>query len=299
MAKSKKVKGVLEPLGFGREMIVKLMVDAFGLKSAKKETNDSLTEKIATLGDQLDDDDLSELEEKDADSHGVATAILEALEKGQPVVVIDDEEDEEEDETTDVESEDTEEDEEDGEDTEDEEDEEVETEDDESDEESDDSDDDEDTEDEEEEEVEAKPAKKGKTPEKVQKKPAAKPTGKKTPPASVAKKGAKPTKLPPDKPKKAKSEGPKTSKTKGKIYYIIKLLSQATSKKPITKTRILAELVKKFGKEQEDAMRTTINSQINGQLKAPPKSMVLGNNGKKGDERGYWIEDMGEYVFPE
>ena len=274
---AKKKAAVLESLVFDREDIVTLLKVQFGLKSAGKETNEFLTEKIAGLADELDDDDLTDLEEKDEASFQVATAILEAIKEGQPVVVAnatasagdDDEESPADDD----------------------------------DEPADDDDDEPAGEDEEEEE---KPVpKKGKKPVA---KPAAKVPAKKgvKPPAKPAKeakpvpakKGAKPVlKMPEVKKKRAvKDGGTGAIRAKTATWYIVKYLAQASEAKPVKKTAIVEALVKKFPLRDPSAIAVTTNSQINGQLKAN-KGMEIGSKKMKDGTTGYWVIDMGGAVL--
>jgi hypothetical protein len=252
---AKKTKEVLEPLGFTRDQIVALFKAAKVSKSPQKETNEFLVEKLAELTTEIDDDDLAALEEADEESFDVATAVFEAIEKGQQVVIIEagEEADEDEDE---VEVE-------------------VEVEEDEDD----------------DEEADETPApKKGKS--KASAKPEPKKKGKgKVPAKPEPKKGKGKGKV----PAKEKAE-PKAPRSKGVIYHVVKYLSQGTETKPVTKAKIIAALVPKFKDRTEEAMTVTVNSQINGQLKAN-KGMVLGKKKMKDGSNGYWIEDIGSFVL--
>lgn len=274
MAKKAAKKEVLEPLAFDRDDIVKLMKVAFGSKTAGKETNEFLTEKMTTLADHLDDEELAELEETDKACFETATAILEANAKGQQVLISEAAEEVDDDETE-VDDEEVEADEEESDD----EDAEVET---------------EDEEDDEEEEEEEAPKKKGKAaPPKAAAKPAPAKKGAKVLPPQPAKKGKAAA---PVKGKKPAAKEKKESKPRGKgvIYTVVKLLSQATEKQPVSKAQIVAVLTKKFPDRDPDNMTTTVNSQINGQLKAN-KNVVLGKKEKKDGTTGYWIKDIGDY----
>jgi hypothetical protein len=251
---AKKTKEVLEPLGFTRDQIVKLFKAAKVSKSPHKETNEFLVEKLAELTTEIDDDDLAALEEADEESFDVATAVFEAIEKGQQVVIIeaDEEADEVEDEVE----------------VEDEEADEVEVED---------------------EEADETPApKKGKGKGKASAKPEPKKKGK-VPAKPEPKKGKGKV------PTKEKAE-PKAPRSKGVIYHVVKYLAQGTETKPVTKAKIIAALVPKFKDRTEEAMTVTVNSQINGQLKAN-KGMVLGKKKMKDGSNGYWIEDIGSFVL--
>ena len=290
-----------EPLVFGRATVVALFKKSGVSKTAHKETDAWLSAKLGTLADHLDDDDLTELEARDEDLHEVAVAALEEVAAGGTVVVIDGAEADTE---AEVEADDdTEEAEVEAEDTEEEEEEE---------------------EDEEDEPVAAKkPAKKpvpvpakaaAKTPPvKAGKKPApveaddddeeapVKAKAGKKPVPVPAKGGKKPVPVPPKapakKPAKEKEVAPKKPKKAGVIYQVVNYLSKASAAKPVTKAAIIIALVKKFGGERtEQGMTVTVNSQINGQLKAN-WGVQLGKKVMKSGERGFWIEDLGKYTL--
>lgn len=74
----------------------------------------------------------------------------------------------------------------------------------------------------------------------------------------------------------------------GVITRIIELLSKATEKKPITKAEILADLKVQFPDRAENAMKSTISSQVPSGLKVEKKIIVH----KKGD--GFWINGDGK-----
>ena len=295
-----------EPLVFGRATVVALFKKSGVSKTAHKETDAWLSTKLGTLADHLDDDDLSELESRDEDLHEVAVAALEEVAAGGTVVVTEADADADADDDTEeaeVEADD---------DTEEDEEAEVEA--------------DDDTEEDEEEEepvVTKKPAKKSvpvpakaaaKTPPvKAGKKPApveadddddeapVKAKAGKKPVHVPAKAGKKPVPVPPKspakKPVKEKEAVPKKPRKSGVIYQIVNYLSKASAAKPVTKAAIIIALVKKFGGERtEQGMTVTVNSQINGQLKAN-WGIQLGKKEMKSGERGFWIEDLGKYIL--
>ncbi len=91
--------------------------------------------------------------------------------------------------------------------------------------------------------------------------------------------------------KEEKVDKPKVKR--GVIAYIVKLLSKATPKNPITKEEILDELRFEFPDRDPDSMTTTINIQIRNiekhhqpmDNKEHEEKIYLGS-----DEDGYWLE---------
>lgn len=74
-----------------------------------------------------------------------------------------------------------------------------------------------------------------------------------------------------------------TEKRPGVIATIVALLARATETKPVTKSRILSTLVKRFPERGEDKMAATLNMQIPAGLRAE-KGLEVHHN-----DKGYWL----------
>jgi len=85
-------------------------------------------------------------------------------------------------------------------------------------------------------------------------------------------------------PVKKKAPPKPGNKGPGVIQTIIKCLREASKKKPISKDKILAKLVKAFPDREEKAMKSTISSQIPSGLKTE-KGLEVKTDG----EGGFWL----------
>lgn len=109
-------------------------------------------------------------------------------------------------------------------------------------------------------------------------------------PAKKSKKGKKDKKSSDDEDakdlKSKKGKGTKKPEKVGVIAFIIKILSKATERKPITKEAMLDQLAEQFPDRERDGMKVTINAQVPGRLKSEKKLDIRKNDKTPA---GYWI----------